>query len=222
MDDFRKIIEGKNVLLLGPASYLYDEGFEEDLSEYDIVVKMNRMVETDLCKEFTNDRCDILYHCLDVSPQYGNVKYDLKEISRKGVQHIRIPYPPVNGWYQNMINIFNKENNGLIKYSVTDTELYTDLYLGCGQTSPNTGVIAIFDLLKSNPLSLTIRGITFFKGGYNKKYRSKVVTEKEVEMINSRVQNHNTNKQRAFVKERLQQYDNINIDHHFAYGLELR
>ena len=48
MDDFKKIIEGKNVLLLGPASYLYDGSYKEDLNKYDIVVKINRMVELEI------------------------------------------------------------------------------------------------------------------------------------------------------------------------------
>lgn len=222
MDDFKKIIEGKNVLLLGPASYLYDGNYKEDLNKYDIVVKVNRMVETNLCKNFINDRCDVLYHCLDISPKYGNLEYDLEKILKNGVEHIRIPYPPVNGWYNNMLNIFTKKNNGLIPSSVVDTNIFLEACKGCKNTSPNTGVITIYDLLKNDPLSLTIRGITFFKGGHQKGYRSKVITEKEVEEINSRVNNHNTNNQRIFVKNILKQFNNIEYDDYFIKGLELR
>ena len=67
----------------GPASYLYDGSFNEDLDNYDVVVKINRMVETELCKNFINDRCDVLYHCIDVEPKYGMFQYDLEFIKKK-------------------------------------------------------------------------------------------------------------------------------------------
>ena len=80
---FRDYIFEKKVLLLGPASYLYDGSFNEDLDNYDVVVKINRMVETELCKNFINDRCDILYHCIDVEPKYGMFQYDLEFIKKR-------------------------------------------------------------------------------------------------------------------------------------------
>jgi hypothetical protein len=222
MENFRQMIEGKKVLLLGPASYLYDGTYKDDLDDYDVVIKINRMVETGLCSDFKNDRCDILYHCLDISPQHGNVKYDLKKIHSQGVKHIRIPYPPVNGWYCKMLNIFETEIKELIPYSVCAPELYLALVDGCGNTSPNTGVIAIFDILRNHPELLQIKGITFFKGGYNRNYREKIVTEEEVEAQNSIVKNHNTNKQRLFVTSTLLKYDNVSFDEEFTNGLKIR
>jgi hypothetical protein len=192
---FRDYIFEKNVLLLGPASYLYDGSFNEDLDNYDVVVKINRMVETELCKNFINDRCDVLYHCIDIAPKYGMFQYDL-EFIKKRVKQIRIPYPAVIPYYNNNIRnflYFNREID--MPYSIVEQQVYVDLHQKCSNTSPNTGTIIIYDLLQQNPKSLTIKGITMFDGGYEHKYRSKVTTEEEVESINSKVGNHNTNNQ---------------------------
>lgn len=222
MDNFRQMIEGKKVLLLGPATYLYDGNYKEDLNDYDVVIKMNRMVETDICKEFINDRCDILYHCLDISPQYGNYKYDLKKIKNASVDLIRIPYPPVSHWYKKTISFFLNENKNLLPYSIVENDLYFFIYNGCNRTSPNTGVIAIFDILDKKPNSLTIKGITFFKNGYNKNYRDKINTEKEVEDLNKKVNNHNTNNQRIFVANEIKKYSNLFYDENFIKGLQIK
>lgn len=220
--NFKDMIEGKNILFLGPASYLYNEAFIEDLSDYDVVIKLNRMVETDICKEFKNDRCDILYHCLDISPQNGNFKYNLEVIRERGVVHIRSPFPPLWPWAKKMLDIFKRDNNNLIDHSVVDVEFYNKLRQGCNNTMPNTGTIAIFDILRFNPKSLTIYGITMFKGGYNKSYRSKNTTEEEIESLNEKAKNHNNEFQKLFIRREIIKYNNVKYDKHFseAVGIE--
>lgn len=220
--NFKNMIQGKKVLLLGPASYLYDGTFSEDLSNYDVVVKLNRMVETDICKNFLNDRCDILYHCLDISPQNGNFKYDLQFIKSKGVCHIRAPFPPLWSWAKSMLDIFEKENNSIIDYSVVDTEFYNYLKHQCNNTMPNTGTIAIFDILRWIPEALTIYGITMFKGGYNKSYRSKNNTEEEIQYLNNIAKNHNNEFQKTFIKKEVCKYDNVYYDTFFKEAIGIK
>ena len=48
MDDFRQMVENKKVLLVGPASYLNSKSLDLDLSKFDLIVKINKMVEKDL------------------------------------------------------------------------------------------------------------------------------------------------------------------------------
>lgn len=216
------MIEGKKVLLLGPASYLYDGTFQEDLNDYDVVVKLNRMVETDICKDFKNDRCDVLYHCLDISPQNGNFKYDLHFIKNKGVYHIRAPFPPLWSWAKNMLDIFEKENNSMIDYSIVDEKFYRYLKLQCNNTMPNTGTIAIFDILRFIPETLTIYGITMFKGGYDKSYRTKNNTEEEIIYLNSVSKNHNNEFQKLFIKKEICKYNNVKYDRFFKEANDIK
>ena len=220
--NFKDMIEGKEVLLLGPAPYLYDGKFSKDLGDYDAVVKLNRMVETNLCEDFKNDRCDILYHCLDVNVGHGMTQYSLEFIKKK-IKHLRIPYPPINPYYMNNINRFKRLNEAYrIEHSCISSEEYSDLFNSCGNTSPNTGTIAIYDILNQKPKSLMIKGITMFDGGYNSNYRTKVLTEEEVENINRIHKNHNTNNQRMYLKKVVRSYDNVYVDESFLRGLEIR
>jgi hypothetical protein len=216
---FREIIRGNNVLLLGPASYLYDGSYKKDLSKYDVVIKINRMVESDICKDFTNDRCDVLYHCLDVAPQYGMVQYDLA-LFKKKIKHLRVPYPRTTSYYdRNIVKFKNLNEKYGVEFSVIEKNTFLEVQDGC-KSSPNTGTIAIYDILCNSPKKLTIKGITMFDGGYNKEYRTSVTTEKEVEIINARVGNHNTNKQREFLRNLMKHRENVIYDENFIKGLE--
>jgi len=208
--NFKDMIEGKSVLLLGPAFYLYDGAFQEDLNDYDIVVKLNRMVETDICKDFKNDRCDVLYHCINVERSIGEAPVDFEVLTRKNVSLLRIPYPPVKQWYINNINRYKQRNYYKnFPTNIVDAKTYLDLVKLCQNSSPNTGTIAIYDLFLQKPKSLTIRGITMFSGGYNTDYRDKIVTEKEVRDLNALVKNHDIEKQKTFLRAFLDQKEII-------------
>lgn len=210
--NFKYMIEGKKVLLLGPASYLYDGTFSEDLNNYDVVVKLNRMVETNICKDFNNDRCDVLYHCINFDSSIGENPIDFKVLKDKGVSLLRIPYPPVKAWYVKNITQYNHVNaQHSFPTTIVDNKVYFNLVKMCQQSSPNTGTIAMYDLFLHKPSSLTIRGITMFSGGYNKNYRSKIVTEQEVRDLNARVKNHDIEKQKSFLRKFLN-LDGIIID----------
>lgn len=217
--NFKDMIEGKKVLLLGPASYLYDGTFQEDLNDYDVVVKLNRMVETDICKDFKNDRCDVLYHCINVESSIGETPVDFDVLAQRNVSLLRIPYPPIKQWYINNINRYNQRNfYKNFPTNIIEVQTYLDLVKLCQNSSPNTGTIAIYDLFLQEPKSLTIRGITMFNGGYNPNYRSKIITEKEVLELNKRVKNHDIYKQKVFLNHFLQKED-INIDENFKISL---
>lgn len=219
--NFKDIIEGKKVLLLGPASYLYDGTFKEDLNDYDVVVKLNRMVESDICKDFTNDRCDVLYHCLDVAPQYGMFQYDLALLKKK-IKHLRVPYPGTTRYFErNIMNFKDLNKKYGAEFSVIEKNTFLEVQDGC-KSLPNIGTIAIYDILCNNPKKMTIKGITMFDGGYNKEYRTSVVTEKEVEVINARIGNHNTNKQREFLRNIMKHREDVLYDENFTKGLEIK
>ena len=63
MSKFSKLINGKKVLLLGPAPHILDPDNTKDFEDFDVIVKVNKMVEK---AEFKNDnlnnRTDVLYH----------------------------------------------------------------------------------------------------------------------------------------------------------------
>ncbi|MHA1942152.1 MAG: hypothetical protein ACW97P_10570, partial [Candidatus Hodarchaeales archaeon] len=177
--NFKDMIEGKNVLLLGPASYLRDKKIDLSLDDYDVVVKINKMVEKNVLQSSLCNRNEILYHCLDINIPNGDLPYDTELWLNRGVKHLRITHPPITAYFRNNINRFNNiPQDKRPKHSIVDSETFVWIKRGC-KTLPNAGTIAIFDLLANNPSKLTIRGVTFCKTPYCDGYKEDVFYKKK-------------------------------------------
>lgn len=213
---FSDLVKDKKVLLIGPAPYLIDGSILKKMEKYDTIVRLNRSIEMlEELEGYVGTKTDILYHCIDIAPSQGNFDYSLEEWKNKGVKHVRIPYPPVNSHYVRNINVFQHKNNSkIIDNSITDIDLYSKIKHGCGNTSPNTGTIAIIDILSNHPEILHISGLTFLKGKklYVDGYRDVINSEDLVRKQNSIYKNHSIDLQVSFLKKELENYDNITYD----------
>jgi hypothetical protein len=186
------------------------------IEQYDTVVRLNRSVEMlEQLKKYVGARTDVLYHCIDIAPEQGNFDYSLEEWKNKGIKHVRIPYPPVNFHYMKNINVFQYKNKSkIMDNSIIDIDLYSRIKDECGNTSPNTGTIAIIDILNNSPKTLHISGLTFLKGEklYVDGYRDMINSEDLVRKQNSKYKNHSIDLQVNFLKKELKNYDNITYD----------
>lgn len=213
---FEEMIESKKVLIIGPAPYLTDGSILSKIEEYDTVVRLNRSV--DMIEElspYTGKRIELLYHCIDIAPAQGNFDYSLESWKEKGVKHVRIPYPPLNSHYVRNINIFQHKNaNNILNSSIVENDLYNHIREGCSNTSPNTGTIAIMDILENKPKVLHLSGLTFLKGKkvYMEGYRDITNSETLIRKQNAIYKNHSIDKQIEFLKKELEKYDNIIYD----------
>lgn len=199
--NFCEIIAGKKILLLGPAPHVLSRVNTKDWRDFDLVIKINKMVENlNFDDDELNYRNDILYHCLDVNPKIGDKQYSIDEWINKGVKLVRISPPPFRPYYRKNIERFLSINKSRLPFSIVSKDLYLNLVTDCQNTIPNTGTFAIFDLLKHNPKELHIRGITFFKGGYSKNYKETLLTEEEIRK-SYRLSSHDIDKQRTFFKK---------------------
>jgi hypothetical protein len=205
MDDFKKIIEGKNVLLLGPASYLKDKVCDIRFGDYDLVVKINKMVEkSSFSSEEFEVRNDILYHCLDINIPNGDMPYSIKTWINKGVKHLRITHPPVTHYYARNISRFIDLNKELkIPSSIVSRNVFESICME-SKTSPNAGTIAICDLLSNNPSTLSIKGITFCKTPYSEGYKEDVFYNNK-----KRTNQHDHDKQIIFFKSIFEKNNNV-------------
>ena len=220
---FENFIKDKKVLLIGPAPYLYDGSILEKIPEYDTVVRLNRSIEMieELAK-YTGKRTEVLYHCIDIAPEQGNYDYSVQSWKDKGVQHVRIPYPPVNFHYAKNISIFQNKNNNIIENSIVEIGTFSQIKQGCNNTAPNTGTIAVIDILENNPKSLHISGLTFLKGKkiYMDGYRDVTNSEELVRKQNAIYKNHSIDYQIDFLKKELKNYNNVLYDNQVKQVLE--
>ena len=192
-ENFLKYLKGKNVCLVGPAPSIKQLGDQSDLIDsYDVVVRINKALPIpESIVHCSGTKTDVLYNCLNDDPESGgylHIPYLENEID-----WLVCPYPNKSPFFID-IKKFISMNNERVNFCHFDLEYYNKLELEMG-TRPNSGVLAILDLLSADIKSLHITGITFFRGGYISEYRD--YSEKQVL---KRMRNHGNHKQEPQLK----------------------
>ena len=218
---FEDYIKNKNVLLIGPASYLIDFPIVEKVLDYDTVVRINSGVDlVEKIPEFVGKRTDILCTTCDRDPGNGTDNRKIEKWIKNNVGHVRISPAGINQHFKRNIEMFKRENNNRLDFSVIDEKQYVDQISLCEGTIPNTGFSAIMDCLFHNPKKIHISGITFFKGGYLKEYEGRAKTEQEVRSFFSRVSSHhNIDNQIVAFKKIFASNENLSCDSYIMEAL---
>lgn len=212
MSKFRSIIQNKKILLLGPAPHVFKKERTEDYREFEVIVKVNKMVEkAEFSCDDLNSRNDVLYHCMQIDLQNGDDPYSIKEWATKKVKHVRLPFTGTDFHYKRNNNRFIKANKSYgLEFSLSPLKVFNDSVKGCDYTLPSTGILAINDLTYYGPKVLDIRGFTFGKTGYSNKYKNQTWhNNKKNRQTTSK---HNVQKQIVFFKQILKNNNNIIID----------
>ena len=167
-------IQNKRVCIVGPANYLNDLNYGKDIDKYDTIIRFNKGYNLTKNPERFGSRTDVLYHCVCQSPDNGG------PISDEMIDSFDIvfSYPQLSrydntSFIHGNIDDFNKLPTRLTNKNIVDKQNYIEWErnIGC---RPNTGIIAILDILNMNPAELYVTGFTLFKDGYSKLYRDKI------------------------------------------------
>lgn len=167
-------ITNKCVCIVGPANYLNEIKIGKEIDKYDTIIRFNKGYNLIKNPEVFGSRTDILYHC--VSQNVDNGGPITKEMTEQ--YDIVFSYPMLTKKDNCSFSNGNiREYNDLPefvskKYIVNKLEyLNWEKDIGC---RPNTGIIAILDVLNMKPKKVYITGFTLFKDGYSKLYRDKI------------------------------------------------
>lgn len=183
--DFESLIRGKTVALVGPAMYMNRCGWGREIDAHDTVVRINRGIESiDRYAEDVGTRTDVLYSCLieraqqtgkldpDQLADHYHIKWivappesDMKGIARSTKFHGLASPKKVK-------NIMKR-----VPIRLVDHEFHTSLAKKV-QCKPNTGFLAIYDLLRLDPKYLSIYGFSFYLDGFLPGQKSGVEKEK--------------------------------------------
>ena len=173
-EEIQKLITNKRVCIVGPANYLNNANIGNRIDKYDTIVRFNKGHNLIKKPDIFGSRTDILYHC--VCQQFDNGGPITKEMVQE--YHIIFSFPILtkndNTSFKNgNINEYNKLPKFLTKINKVNKDIYLkwEKDIGC---RPNTGIIAILDILNMNPKEVYITGFTLFKDGYSKLYRNKI------------------------------------------------
>lgn len=172
------LIWDKNIVLVGPATYLNKKEFGLLIDKYDLVIRCNRGHGLIKDKKNYGSRTDILYHCVNDEEDNGG---KITDKMLNDIKYIVGAYPCLtpfdkSTFQSGTIRDYNKllsRKELLYKFTSVEKKSYLRLEeeVGC---RPNTGISAIYDILLNNPKKLYITGFTLFKDGYSKHYRDKI------------------------------------------------
>lgn len=197
--DYLDQLEGKRVIIVGPAPEKeYVNGFGGFIDSFDLIVRVNR--GWNMSKEHPSifgSRTDILYHCLDSSPENGGM-IDLDFLIKSGCTNIVSPYPSVTdlssrdfmfhsdyrlNWKEWFLSHYHTAESRNLNYSEINPDFYFDVDKQMN-TRPNSGNITFLHLLRSKLSFLHIIGFSFFSKGYVPSYR------KTIDGVTSRNEDH--------------------------------
>ena len=153
-EKLKKLVENKNVAIVGPANYLTNLNQGQKIDGYDIVIRFNNAITSNnYFEENVGKKLDIwIYNFKDISI--------LDKLPKKLPKLIFCPYPRniVEGY-----NINKPMPNCPIEF--IEQSFYEQLQLAM-EFKPNSALLAILILLRQNVKSLFVTGISFLYDGY--------------------------------------------------------
>lgn len=206
---FNKYVSNKKIInVVHSPSLTNDDGLFID--SFDLVVRFNRSLERSNSMKH-GGRTDILYSCINRSPESGNmIKKIYDEIIKPSCVWVVKTYPNLNwkGWFS-----FNQDHRAGATYDNYIFETFNDSPNRSSEFSldwykiieaniksrPNTGILSILDLIQYNIRGLYLKGYTFFKGGYDQSYRKQ--NEEDVLTYMKQAGHHNQYKQNLFIRK---------------------
>lgn len=138
----------KRVALIGPAPHIIETDQREKLAGYDVIVRVNNALPlSSKVKDCTGKQTDVLYACYHVPPHRSWRK--LREIRLRPNAVWRKDFPFAK-WRPHRKRI---------------VVLHPSLLWGFREMvcNPNTGMIAVADILSERPKELYLTGFTFYQ-----------------------------------------------------------
>ena len=164
--DYASYLQGKRVVVVGPAPSM-DGSSQRDLIEsYDVVVRVNEALPIPKGHEVdVGIRTDVLYHCM--VEKRGRDFAVL--VDGWNLKFICSAFPNAR-WYVRH-NVAFLDRGVRCPYRIFPLLPWKRLFKGLGRTTPNAGTAAMYDLLSHDIRELYITGFTFYQGGYSKGYK---------------------------------------------------
>jgi hypothetical protein len=145
------IFKNKRVCIIGPAPHILEQDQRELIDGFDVVCRINDALPVPKeMQKTTGERCDVLYIWRKVKahPSWQNLKeIRLKPDSIFEKDWLKGEHEP----YREKIVVVHPDSFYRLQRII--------------RTRPNTGVVAINDILDGEPKELYITGITFYQEG---------------------------------------------------------
>ena len=186
MNVYEEYIRGRTIAIVGPAKYMEGSGKGDEIDSHDIVVRINRGIETS--KQIPLDvgtRTDILWSCLIEKPgNAGNI--DIEVLKKEGVKFICCP--PASSFqgisketrFHDLVDEKKiLEISRTIPVRICDAKFHTELAMKIS-SRPNTGFLSIYDFLRFEIGKLSIYGFSFYLDGFVSGVKEGIMEEQSI------------------------------------------
>ena len=181
----KSLFTNKTIALVGPAKYMQGLPMGKEIDSHDTVVRINRSCESiESYSKNIGSKTDVLYSCLIEKPSNAGI-VDVKKYLEYGIKLICVPPASDMKGIANKTRLHDLINTELvmklsqqIPVRIVDHEFHNELSRNI-DCRPNTGYMAIYDILRMNPKKLTICGFSFYLDGFIKGMKSGIPTSEE-------------------------------------------
>lgn len=168
----KDLFHQKKVAIVGPAKYMEKIKAGQEIDKCDTVVRINRSWESvEKYSENIGSRTDVLYSCLIEAAANAGV-IDIEKYCELGIKMVVAP-PQSNLAGRSYQTVFHslvdtekvKKLNKKIPVRLISHVFHTELAEKV-ECRPNTGFLAIYDILRYQPSALSIYGFSFYLDGF--------------------------------------------------------
>jgi hypothetical protein len=217
------LLKDKIVAIVGPAKYMMSSNLGDEIDKCDTVIRINRSYESiDSYSKDIGSRTDILYSCLIEKSANAGV-LDLDTFKKYGIKYICAPPASDMKGMSNETRLHDlidvekvKKIAKEIPVRIVDHEFHNQLshFVQC---RPNTGFMAIYDLMRFQPKILKIYGFSFYLDGFIAGVKKGIVEEQNktqeeftLQCFNSK--RHIQNNMWQFAKSTLLDNERVYVD----------
>jgi len=226
------LFENKKVALVGPAKYMTNLPLGKEIDSHDTVVRINRSWESiSSHNKSIGSRTDVLYSCLIEKPANAG-EINVEKYVENNIKLVCAP--PASSMkglsnetrFHDLIDIEKIEKlNQKIPVRLVDHHFHNALAYKV-DCRPNTGFVAIYDILRMNPKFLSIYGFSFYLDGFIPGVKKGIINEQnktEAEFANQcfNSKRHVQKNMWQFAKETLLNNEKVNLDSQLKIILEL-
>jgi len=204
MASFKEFLTGKSVVVVGPASTLKGTGSGAFIDSHDVVVRINHAwpLPKDLAEDI-GTRCDVIYHNLNPRNQRILPKH-IAQMKKDGVRWVVSSHPANRPRYRSRQRRFRRANRGRLRFRIIPAALKRRLRRHVG--FPNSGMVAIADLLRFPIKSLYVTGFSFYTTGYLKYPNYKRIRKSMA------LRNHNQRRHKSYMARLLKRESRLKVD----------
>ena len=191
-----KILSGKRVVLVGPASSSLNTCQGAFIDSFDLVVRLNKAPLQLRDGRFAEDigtRTDILFHSFFENEFSGGGQLDFDLYTRLGIAYVIQPVSTLQGW--RVIFNFYKKYLKAKRVFTLPSRPFEELESSMAPFKSTTGLCAMKCLMESELSELHIIGFTFFRTAYGEGYRDEMKSADQAREYISKMKIHDPDRE---------------------------